>query len=213
MDDFLRRCEQAISTGDRDAARRLAAEALERQLDLGEVIERGFGRGMRGVGREWAEGRAFLPDVAASGGAMKVALETLGPSSATARGPRVAMGTVSGDIHDIGKSLVGIMLAAHGYDVVDLGVDVADERFVQAARDGARVLGLSALLTTTMPCQERVLERLEREGLRDDVRVVIGGAPTSADWAERIGADGYAENALDAIRVFDALTGRRDSAA
>lgn len=214
MEDLLSCCERSVRTGDPAAARRLAEEVLERGLDIETAIEDGFARGMRRVGREWAEGRAFLPDVAFSAEAMKAALEVLTAAApGTSRGPKVVIGTVEGDIHDIGKTLVGIMLAAHGHEVVDLGVDVPGEKFLQAVRDGAEVVGMSALLTTTMPYQRRVVDLLEREGLRERVKVVVGGAPTSAGWARRIGADGYAENALDAIRVVGALTGREESAA
>lgn len=213
MDDLLRRCEQSVLSGDREEACRLAATIAERGLDVEAAIDEGFARGMRRMGDRWAVGHAFLPEVAFSAEAMKAALEVLRPQGRDdGHAPRVVIGTVAGDIHDIGKTLVGIMLAAHGYDVLDLGVDVADESFLEAARD-ARVLGLSALLTTTMPCQRRVLERLESEGLRGGIRVLIGGAPTSATWAEHIGADGYAENAVDAVRVVDSLIGRRESVA
>jgi corrinoid protein of di/trimethylamine methyltransferase len=209
--NFIEQCADAVLKGDRDTASRLAREALDRRLDPVEVLEKGFAIGIREAGRLWEAGDYFLPELAFSAEAMKAAVELLrpalvGPSlHATTRGT-VIIGTIQGDIHDIGKTLVGTMLAANGYRVVDLGADVAYGRFVDEARnEGADLVCMSALLTTTMLGQKEVIRLLREAGLRDRVRVLVGGAPTSGEWAGEIGADGYADNAVEAVHVADQL--------
>jgi len=209
--DFLARCANAVLEGDREAASRLAREALDRRLDVVDVVEKGFVVGIREAGRRWEAGEYFLPELAFSAEAMKAALELLrpslleSPSPGTSKGT-VIIGTIQGDIHDIGKTLVGTMLAANGYRVVDLGADVSHERFVDEARNqGANLVCMSALLTTTMVGQKEVIRLLREAGMRERVRVLVGGAPTSEEWAGEIGADGYAENAVEAVHVADEL--------
>jgi corrinoid protein of di/trimethylamine methyltransferase len=168
---------------------------------------------MRIVGDRFACGEAFIPHLVMAGRTMKASMALLEPelkrrSQTASRAGVAVIGTVKGDIHEIGKSLVGIMLTASGFEVHDLGVDVPVETFVAKAKEtGANLVGLSALLTTTMVVQRRVIEALDKEGLRPKVRVMVGGAPVKASWAEEIGADGYAEDANGAVDLARRLVG------
>lgn len=211
MEQFLKQCEQSVLEGDKARAAALAATAIREGYALLEVIDRGFSAGIRKAGDLWEEGEYFLPELAFGAEAMKAAMEILQPAllesqdDAASRGT-VIIGTVQGDIHDIGKTLVATMLSSNGYRVHDLGADVAHTLFVdEAVRNAPCFLCMSALLTTTMVGQRRVIELLGDHGLRDRVRVIVGGAPASPDWAKEIGADGYAHNAIDAVRVLDSL--------
>lgn len=211
MPDFHSQCHRAVLDGDADTARSLAERALDDGADLLQTIERGFAAGIREAGAKWEAGEYFLPELAFSAEAMKAAMEVLHPvlrAGAQTGGSKgvVVIGTVQGDIHDIGKSLVATLLAANGFDVVDLGADVPLERFadeVTARRPD--FLCMSALLTTTMAGQRRVIELLAERGVREGVRVVVGGAPTSAEWAREIGADGHASSAAAAVPALEAL--------
>jgi len=203
----------AVIEGLPDKARRLAEQSLQTGIDPLIAIDRGFKPGMDAVGEGFARGDLFIPDLVMSGEAMKAAIFVLEPEL-NRRGQRrevlgrVVIGTVQGDIHEIGKTLVATMLAAHGFEVNDLGVDVSPQRFVDAVRQmQANAVGLSALLTTTLLHQEIVIQTLKEAGLREQVKVVVGGVPASAEWAAEIGADGYAENANDAVTVFKELVG------
>jgi len=204
---------EAIVAGDRVAARALAEEAVSSGLDLLEVVEQGYVPGLQKVGRLWEEGEYFLPELITSAEAMKAAMAVLEPAlnrqdPGGRRGGKVVIGTVEGDIHDIGKNLVASMLQAGGFEVFDLGADVKLERFVEKAEEvGAAMICLSALLTTTMTAQRRFIGLLRDRGLRDKYRVLVGGAPASRRWAEEIGADGYAENAVAAVKLAKSLTG------
>jgi corrinoid protein of di/trimethylamine methyltransferase len=208
---FLLQCRQAVLDGDAPAARALAIRALDEGRDPMQSIERGFSPGIRDAGKRWEEGIYFLPELAFSAEAMKAAMEILQPvlgDPERGGAPRgvVVIGTVQGDIHDIGKTLVATLLSANGYAVVDLGADVPHERFVERVRALAPdFLCMSALLTTTMSGQRRVIEMLEEAGLRGGVRVVVGGAPTSAAWAADIGADAHAASAAAAARALESL--------
>lgn len=208
----LSEMKQAVVDGEVDRARELAAAAVEEGRDLLEVVERGFAAGIRRVGELWEEGEYFLPELVQGAEAMKAAMAVIGPAlSADGREPgskgRIVIGTVQGDLHDIGKSLVATMLAANGFDVHDLGTDVSIEAFVDKAREvGADIVGASALLTTTMAAQGRLVTALREAGLRRVPHVMIGGAPASSAWAEEIDAH-YAENALQAVAVAERLLG------
>jgi trimethylamine corrinoid protein len=205
---------EAIVAGDRRAARDLAEEAVRTGLDLLEVVEHGYVPGLQKVGELWERGEYFLPELITSAEAMKAAMSVLDPelnrlNAGGRAGARVVIGTVEGDIHDIGKNLVASLLQAGGFEVTDLGVDVKLERFIEAAEAaGAGLICLSALLTTTMTNQRRFIELLEQKGLRARYKVLVGGAPASRKWAEDIGADGFAENAVAAVKAAKALTGR-----
>jgi trimethylamine corrinoid protein len=209
------RMAEAIVAGDAETAAALARQALDGRLDLQAAIEHGYIPGIRRVGELWESGEYFLPELITSAAAMKAALAVLGPAlDATAaaglsRG-RIVIGTIEGDIHDIGKNLVSSMLSANGFDVVDLGADVKIDRFIDAAVETrADLICLSALLTTTMLGQRRVVERLRERGLRERFKVLVGGAPVSRAWAAEIGADGYGENALAAVTQAAALAAAR----
>jgi len=203
----------AVIAGLPDKARELAHEALRAGVDPLAAIEQGFKPGMDVVGEGFARGDLFIPDLMMSGEAMKAAIAALEPELVKRKQERqvlgrIVIGTVQGDIHEIGKTLVATMLAANGFEVHDLGVDVSPQRFVDAVRQAnADVVGLSALLTTTMLNQEAVVHALEEAGLRERVKVLIGGVPTSPEWAAEIGADGYAENATRAVEAVKGLLG------
>jgi corrinoid protein of di/trimethylamine methyltransferase len=204
---------QAVIDGLPDKARDLAGEALRQGVDPLAAIDQGLKPGMDVVGEGFAKGELFIPDLMMSGEAMKTAIATLEPELMKRKQERrvlgkVVIGTVQGDIHEIGKTLVATMLAANGFEVHDLGVDVTPQQFLDKVREvNANVLGLSALLTTTLLNQEAVILTLKEAGLRDQVQVIVGGVPASPEWADEIGADGYAENATEAVKVVKELVG------
>ena len=213
-DELLRSMNDAIVAGDKAAAVALAADAVRSGADLLEVIEKGYVPGLQKVGELWEQGDYFLPELISSAEAMKAAMAVLEPEldrkKIEARtGGKVVIGTVEGDIHDIGKNLVASMLQAGGFEVFDLGADVKLERFVEKAEAvGAQIICLSALLTTTMTNQKRLIGLLRDRGLRDKYKVLVGGAPASLKWADEIGADGYAENAVAAVKLVRTIAGR-----
>jgi corrinoid protein of di/trimethylamine methyltransferase len=193
---------QAVLDGDEAAAARLAARSLEDGVPPLEAVDNGFVRGIRQAGELWEEGEFFLPELVTAAQAMKAAMGVLQPAlSADAAGRpagRVVIGTVQGDIHDIGKTLVGTLLAANGFEVRDLGADVPVDAFVAAAREiDASLVCASALLTTTMTVQRALIEALRAAGM--GCPVLVGGAPVTADWAAEIGAAGYADSAVGAV--------------
>ena len=213
-DDTLAKMAQAIIDGRAEDARALAEGAVAGGLDLLEVIEKGYVPGLQKVGELWEKGEYFLPELISSAESMKAAMAVLQPElkKANVEAPvkgRVVIGTIEGDIHDIGKNLVASMLQAHGFDVQDLGADVKLERFIEKAQaEGADLVCLSALLTTTMLNQKRFIELLGAKGLSGKFKVLVGGAPATRKWAEDIGAQGYAENAALAVKEAKALMGR-----
>jgi corrinoid protein of di/trimethylamine methyltransferase len=214
MEDFLKECEQAVLEGDAERAAELASRVVEGEGDIMEAIEEGFVPGIREVGRLWSEGKYFLPELVMGAEAVKKALSILEPALAAGKMARKTrgigiLGTVEGDIHDIGKTLVSTMLSARGYEVHDLGTDVPAGRFVEEAQErGADFIGASALLTTTMTAQKGIIELLESRGEREKCLVIVGGAPCSGDWAESIGADGYAADAVSAVALLERLLGK-----
>jgi len=204
---------QSVIDGDPDAAMDLATEALAAGVDPIAAIDEGYVPGIRLVGEQFRSGEMFLPDMMAAAVAMQKALVILEPEM-LARSVqrevlgRVVIGTVKGDIHEIGKNLVGMMLMANGFEVHDLGVNVTPEQFVEKVREvDANVVGMSALLTTTMVGQRAVIQALSDAGLRDGVKVIIGGAPVTRTWADEIGADGYSEDAAGAVTLTLTLLG------
>ena len=196
--------QQSVVDGDIDGARALAAQALAAGVDPLELIEHGFSAGIREVGELWEEGEYFLPELIQGAEAMQAAMEVLRPALDAGSGGsepvgRVVIGTVQGDLHDIGKSLVATLLSAHGFEVHDLGADVSVSAFVEKAQEtGADIVAASALLTTTMPVQQWLVEELRDAGIT--AAVMIGGAPTGPGWAAEIGAH-YAENAQRAVEL------------
>jgi 5-methyltetrahydrofolate--homocysteine methyltransferase len=190
---------------------RLAAQALAAGVPAGDVLQQGLVAGMGVVGEQFRLREIFLPDVLLSARAMYAGLGVLKPhlaSEGVASRGKVVIGTVKGDLHDIGKNLVGIMLKGAGFEVIDLGHDVAPEAFVEAAvREGAPLIGMSALLTTTMTRMRDVVALLRERGLAGRVRTIVGGAPVSAEFAREIGADDYACDAATAVDRVVSLLG------
>jgi len=202
---------QSIVDGAPENALALAKQALAQGFPALEVIDSGFVPGMTEVGEQFAKHRMFLPDMLAAAEAMRAAMSVLEPELKRQGEERptagtVILGTTKGDIHEIGKTLVGTLLTANGFQVHDLGVDVPSEQFASRARElNADIIGVSALLTTTMRGQKSVVEAVEREGLRSSVRIIVGGAPVTQRWAEQIGADGYAKDAISAVTLVKNL--------
>jgi corrinoid protein of di/trimethylamine methyltransferase len=189
----------------------MANAVLDSELDLIEVIEQAMSPAMEEIGRRFQSGDMFLPELMMSAEVYEAAMNILRPKMLeTGKNMKpigkVVIGSVKGDIHSIGKGLVATMLKTAGLEVLDLGVDVPTFTFVeQAEKMGADIIALSALLTTTMPSQREVIEALEGEGIRDKFKVIVGGAPVSKEWAETIGADGYGENAAQAVQLSKEL--------
>ena len=202
---------QSIIDGAPDTASNLAQEALSVGVAPLDAINQGYVAGMHEVGEQFARGQMFLPDMMASAEAMRAAMSVLDPELKKLGKERpmagvVVLGTTKGDIHEIGKILVGTLLSAHGFRVHDLGVDVPGEKFAAKAREfGADIIGVSALLTTTMRNQKTVIEALQTAGLRSQIKVMVGGAPVTRHWAEEIGADGYAKDAMSAVALAQEL--------
>ncbi len=206
-DELFAALRQAVIDGDAPTAATLAQQVLDDGVAPLDAIDNGLVPGLSLVGEQFAEGELFLPDMMLAARAMQKAMDVLEPElqrMATQRSVvgRVVIGTVKGDIHEIGKNLVGMMLSTSGFEVHDLGVDVAPDRFVEAAKEhNADIIGVSALLTTTMAGQRTVVEALAAAGLRPKVKVIVGGAPASESWATEIGADGYSEDAIGAVAL------------
>jgi trimethylamine corrinoid protein len=211
MNQILKQLQEIVIAGDPDQARELAEQALTAGIAPLTAIEQALNPGMEIVGDRYESGDFFIPDLVMAAEAMKAAMAVFEPVLIERHEKRsvlgtVVIGTVEGDIHEIGKSLVATMLGAAGFQVHDLGVDVPADEFVKQVQEtNANVIGLSALLTTTMRNQEAVIEALKEAGIREQVKVIIGGAPTSTDWAQTIGADAYAENANEAVNVVKQL--------
>jgi 5-methyltetrahydrofolate--homocysteine methyltransferase len=203
---------QLLFEGRHEEVRRLTEEALAEGRPAMEVLEDGLIGGMRVVGEDFRHNRIFVPEVLLAARAMKAGMAVLKPLLTEGKGRAagasahvIVMGTVKGDLHDIGKNLVGMMAEGAGFTVVDLGTDTSAERFIEAVRQhGASLMGMSALLTTTMVYMRTVVQKVKEAGL-DQVKICVGGAPVSAEYAQKIGADGYAADAASAVELFKAL--------
>jgi corrinoid protein of di/trimethylamine methyltransferase len=217
-EELFKAMAQSVIEGDADQAGALAQQALAQGIAPLDAINQGFVLGVNEVGKQYACGDMFLPDLVMAGEAMKAAVAVLEPEMQRTGTERkmlgkVVLGTVKGDIHEIGKTLVGTMLTANGFQVFDLGTDVPTPKFVEKAREvNADIVGLSALLTTTMTAQRDVIEALNEAGLRKGrhpiaVKVMVGGAPVTRSWAAEIGAEGYSEDAIGAVAVAKQLMG------
>lgn len=211
--ELFKKMAQSIIDGDSDASVELANQAVAENIDPIQAITEGFVVGVNVVGDAFANGDAFLPELVMAGEAMKAAVTALEPEMAR-RGTerkmlgKIVLATVEGDIHEIGKSLVGTMLSASGFQVFDLGVDVASAKIIAKVKEvDADIVAMSALLTTTMVKQKEVIDDLDKEGLRRKVKVMVGGAPVTRDWVQRIEADGYSEDAIGAVNVAKGLMG------
>jgi corrinoid protein of di/trimethylamine methyltransferase len=209
VDDIYARMRNSIQEYDEAEAAAAATEAVAAGLNPVEAVEKGFAGAIRELGEAFDRMDIFLPQLVMAADAMKAGVAVLEEAMQASGGKLqkkgvVVLGTVEGDIHDIGKTVVGAMLQANGYEVHDLGVDVPSPRFIQAAEDlGANVIALSALLSTTMLHQRDVTELLRNKGLQSKYFVIIGGAPVTQQWADEIGADAYALHAVEAVRVLN----------
>jgi corrinoid protein of di/trimethylamine methyltransferase len=210
-EDLFQSMRRSIIDGAPDTARTLAEAGVRSGIAPLAAIHDGYVPGMQHVGEQFAQRRLFLPDMVAAAEAMKAAMSVLEPElkklgTARPSAGTIVLGTAKGDIHEIGKTLVGTLLGANGFTVHDLGVDISAEKFATAARElHADVVGVSALLTTTMKWQKSVIELLDREGLRPRVKVIIGGAPVTRQWSEEIRADGFAKDAVSAVSLVQRL--------
>jgi 5-methyltetrahydrofolate--homocysteine methyltransferase len=201
----LTQLHQAILTGDAKTSRNVTEAALAAGVDPMSLVNQHMVPAMDEVGRRFECNEYFVPELLLSARAMKSALELIRPllvKSGIQPAGRVAIGTVKGDLHDIGKNLVAAMFEGGGFEVFDLGVNVAPEKFVATIREkGANIVAMSALLTTTMPSMKTTIEALKAAGVRDRVKVFIGGAPITQKFADDIGADGYSDNAVGAVAL------------
>jgi len=210
MEPKLKTIFEAVLDGDMEAAEAGVQAALDGDVSAPDILNVALIPAMGEVGRLFEEGDYFVPEMLIAARAMKAGLAIIKPllvDSGIEPVGKVAIGTVKGDLHDIGKNLVAMMLEGAGFEIMDLGTDVTPEAFVQAVQDGAQIIGLSALLTTTMPGMSNVIEAVKEAGLRDQVKVIIGGAPVTADYAAQIGADGFAPDASQAASLAKELMG------
>ena len=209
MEETLKNLYDAIMNGDAAGATAMVNQALNEGLPAAQILNEGMIKAMEHVGKLFEEGEYFVPEMLIAARAMQAGLSVLKPHLAQAEvksAGRVVAGTVKGDLHDIGKNLVCMLLEGAGFEIIDLGTDVAPEKFVQVVLEGrADIIALSALLTTTMPNMKVTIEALKSAGLRDNVKVMIGGAPVTQAYAEQIGADGYAPDASRAVALAKSL--------
>jgi len=202
---FAENCKEAILNGNIELAENLAQKAIEDNIDINIAID-AFSLAIRKAGDLFEEGDFFLPELMRSAEAMKAAMKVFEPKIKEDRVDRslgkVIIGTIEGDIHDIGKTLVAALMSAEGFEVFDLGADVPVGNFIDKAEEvGAKLICISALLTTTMVGQKKLVDQLKERNIRDKYKVLIGGAPVSRKWVEEIGADGSAENAVSAVKL------------
>jgi methanogenic corrinoid protein MtbC1 len=209
--DVLRR---ALIGAERDLAIAATQRLLDHEVDPTVILEEGMAVAMFDLGEMWKRGEVFLPEVVASAAIFKACNELVEPALLAKKDPNaeanalVLMCTVKGDLHDLGKNMVGAMLRTSGFDVHDMGKDVNADKIMAAIDElHPQILGMSALLTTTVPYQETVIKRIVAAGMRDRVRIMVGGAPVTPEWAEKIGADGYANNAPEAVEIARKLVG------
>jgi len=212
-EEIYKKLAQAVIEGEPEDAEELAKQALEQGADPLACINEGLMKGIQEVGDLFSKGEYYLPELIIGADAMKAALDVLEPALVGGQKREVVgnvvLGTVEGDLHEIGKTLVGTMLTANGFRVTDIGVDKKAEDFIAAIKEtNADIVGASALLTTTMLQQRNLIEALKEAGVRDQVKVMVGGAPVTEKYALEIGADGYAEDAISAVdtafRLIDA---------
>jgi len=212
--EIFEKLTSSIIMGEPEATVEATQEALAAGIEPMDIIRQGLMPGMNVVGEKFSSGEYYLPDLIIAADGMRQAMELLEPElrarhQTLESAGTVVIGTVKGDIHEIGKSLVATMLSANGFKVIDLGVDVPTQKFVDKVKEtGADMVGLSALLTTTMTVQREVIQALTVAGIRENVKVIVGGAPVTRGWAKDIGADGFAEDAMGAVAVAKQLMGK-----
>jgi 5-methyltetrahydrofolate--homocysteine methyltransferase len=203
MSNVLEEIQKDLYSGKLDGVKKNVKKALQEGLSAPEVLAKGLLAGMDKVGKDFKAGDLFIPEVLMCAKAMHAGLDILKPllvGSGMALHGKVVIGTVAGDLHDIGKNLVRMMLEGGGFEVIDLGVSVSPEKFIEAVKaNGAKLIGMSALLTTTMPAMKLTIEGLKKAGIRESVKVLVGGAPVTASFAESIEADAYAPDAASAV--------------
>jgi len=203
VESIIEAAKQSIIDIDEEKAASVARQALEEGLNPVQVLTEGYSAGIREVGELFSRGEVFLPELILSAEAMKAATEILESAITGAAAEKIGkmiFATVEGDVHDIGKSIAIALIQTQGVEVIDLGRDVPVDKIIEAAEEhGARVIGTSALLTTTMPNQEKLEKALRERGLRDKYKTIIGGAPCTQRWADKIGADAYAEDAGEGV--------------
>jgi len=213
LEDFYNQIALAIVELNEDRARELAIRSINEGLDLLKVIERGFGEGIRRIGNLWEDGDIFLPELMLGGNIMQECMGLLLPhlkSKNKSYSPgSIVIATIEGDIHSIGKTIVATLLNANGFEVYDLGADVPADKIIDVAIEKeADIIGISALLTTTMIGQKKVISLLKKQGIRNKFKVILGGAPVTEAWTKECEADGYAENAIDSIKLVKKLLSR-----
>ena len=210
QNQFFKEISDAIVNLEKEKAIELANRAVNENMNLLDIIEKGFGDGIRRIGDLWEEGEFFLPELMLGGTIMQESMDVLLPKLKSS-GENISLGTIviatiEGDIHSIGKTIVGTMLSANGFEVYDLGADIpADQIIDTAIEKNADVIGVSALLTTTMFGQKKVIDLLENKGIRDKFKIIIGGAPVTKSWAEECNADGFAGSAVEAVKLVKEL--------
>ena len=209
--DTLQAIAESLKEGQAAKVKELTQAALDEGMSASDVLDNGLIAGMTVVGKLFKENEVFLPEVMMSAKAMDAGMTVLEPillkgGKRESKG-KIVLGTVQGDVHSIGKNLVGICLRGAGFDVTDLGVNIPTEKFVEAAKNGAQIIGMSALLTTTMQHMEPVIEALDKAGLKDKVKTIIGGCIVTQQYADSIGADGYATDAGSAVDKAKELMG------
>lgn len=209
--DVVENLRKAVLDFDVDRVRATAQEAVRLGVDPVEAIDDGLSKAVRTIGDKFAAGEAFLTELVMAGEAMKAGVEVFRPVILQKKLQRkstgiVVIGTVRGDIHDIGKNIVAVMLESAGFEVNDLGVDVPPEKFVDKTKESkAHIVAMSALLTVTTPEQKNTVQAIEKAGIRKNVKVAVGGAAVTPEWAHEIGAEGYSDNAVDAVELFKKL--------
>ena len=213
-EQILENLATAVIDGDDEMASENAKAALANHMDPLEAVEQGLSKGMDVIGSRFETGEVFLPELLMAASAFKAAMEILKPEleaqkKATVKQGTVLLGTVKGDLHNIGKNIVATVLETNGFDVVDIGINNSPLTFIEQAENAqVDIIGLSCLMTTTMPAQREVIQTLDEMNLRDKYQVIVGGGPVTQEWADQIGADGYSESAVQAVNLVKDLMKR-----
>ena len=211
MSDTLKQIAEDLYNGRRDEVAAGTQKALDEGISAADVLQKALILGMNDVGRDFKGGILYVPEVLIAARAMHASMDIINPLLAEADVPsagKFMIGTVKGDLHDIGKNLVSMMMEGGGYEVIDIGTDIAPDKFVEHVKSGSPdLLGMSALLTTTMPAMKETIDALTAAGIRDSVKVMIGGAPVTQKYSDEIGADGYAADAASAVDIARELLG------
>jgi trimethylamine corrinoid protein len=209
--DILKDLANAVIEGDNELAMSSAKAVLENNMDPLQAVEEGLSKGMDVIGRQFESGEVFLPELLMAANAFKAAMDILKPEleaqkKSTTKMGTVLLGTVKGDLHNIGKNIVATVLDTNGFEVIDIGIDNSPLTFIeQAEKAQVDIIGLSCLMTTTMPAQREVIQTLSEMNKRDTYKVIVGGGPVTQEWADQIGADGYSESAVQAVNLVKGL--------